>query len=198
MDFLVASKQAGLDRLHLGLESGDPIILERLCKGATPDQMIKAGLKAKKAGFEISFYLLSGAGGKDRWRKHATESARVLNLAGPRFIRLRTLTVQRGTPLDRELMEGSFQPTPPLERLKEVKIFLENLNLENACLTSDHLTNYLWAGENIIYQGIAGTIPQDKPQMLQTVQDALAAIQNSPFPVKDSNQLYREGLLSGL
>jgi radical SAM superfamily enzyme YgiQ (UPF0313 family) len=198
MDFLVATRKAGLDRLHLGLESGDPVVLERLRKGATPEQMVKGGQKAKKAGFEISFYLLSGAGGKDRWKEHATESARVLNLAGPDFIRLRTLTIQHGTPLDDKLRHGEFELTPPLERLKEVEMFLEKLDLKIGYLASDHLTNYLWAGQNIIYRGVAGSLPEDKPTMIEMVRRAIVIIQSSPYPVKDSNQLYREGVLSGL
>lgn len=198
MEFLAATRQAGLERLHLGLESGDPIILEGLCKGATPEQMITAGQKAKKAGFEVSFYLLNGAGGKDRWKQHATESARVLNLARPDFIRLRTLTIQHNTPLDDKLRNGEFHFTPPLERLEEIQLFLQNLDLSDCYLASDHLTNYLWAGQTIVYRGIAGGLPQDKPAMLETVQQAITAVQSSPLPVKDSNQLYREGVLSGL
>ncbi len=197
-EFLQAVKQAGLDRLHLGLESGDPVVLERLCKGATPEQMIRAGIKAKDAGFEVSFYLLSGAGGLDRWKEHAVESARVLNLALPHFIRLRTLTIQHGTPLDDKLERGDFILTPPLKRLEEVKQLLQDLNLSDCYLASDHLTNYLWAGQHIIYRGIAGSLPEDKPAMLDTVRHAIALIKSSPFPVKDSNQLYREGLLTGL
>jgi len=198
LDFLVASQQAGLDRLHLGLESGDPVTLERLCKGTTAQQMIKGGQKAKEAGFEISFYLLSGAGGRDRWREHAAESARVLNLARPDFIRLRTLTVQHGTPLEEKYLSGQFELTPPEERLREVELFVESLSVENCYLASDHLTNYLWAGQNILYRGIAGNLPQDKPLMLETVRIAIEAVRTSPCPIKDSNQLYREGLLYGL
>jgi radical SAM superfamily enzyme YgiQ (UPF0313 family) len=198
LDFLVALRQAGLDRLHLGLESGDPVVLERLCKGATPEQMIKGAQKAKSAGFEISFYLLSGAGGRDRWREHATESARVLNSAGPDFIRLRALTIQRGTPLAEKLIDGQFELTPPLERLKEVELFLASLNLENCYLASDHVTNYLWAGQNIVFRGVAGNLPADKPAMLDTVRQAITVIRTSAEPVKDSNQLYKEGILSGL
>jgi radical SAM superfamily enzyme YgiQ (UPF0313 family) len=198
MDFLQATRKAGLNRLHLGLESGDPTVLERLCKGATPEQMIKGGQKAKKAGFEVSFYLLSGAGGIDRWRQHALESARVLNAANPDFIRLRTLTIQRGTPLDSTLKRGEFTLTPPLERLQEVELFLKGLDLSDCYLASDHLTNYLWAGHNIIYHGIAGNLPADKPKMLERIGRAIKAIQTSSVPIKDSNQLYREGFLSGL
>jgi radical SAM superfamily enzyme YgiQ (UPF0313 family) len=198
MDFLKTARNAGLDRLHLGLESGDPTVLERLCKGATPEQMIKGGQKAKKAGFEVSFYLLSGAGGKDRWKQHASESARVLNAANPDFIRLRTLTIQHGTPLDAKLKNGEFAITPPLERLQEVGLFLDKLDLSHCYLASDHLTNYLWAGQKIIYHGVAGNLPEDKPEMLERIGRAIQALQTSPFPIKDSNQLYREGFLSGL
>jgi radical SAM superfamily enzyme YgiQ (UPF0313 family) len=198
MSVLVATRKAGLDRLHLGLESGDPVILERLCKGATPEQMIRGGQKAKKAGFDISFYLLSGAGGKDRWKEHAIESARVLNLAKPDFIRLRTLTVQYGTPLDDKLKHGNFVLTPPLERLMEIELFLQTLELRDCRLASDHLTNYLWAGQAIIYRGIAGSLPDDKHGMIQSVRHAIKSVQASSLPVKDSNQLYKEGVLRGL
>lgn len=196
--FLIESRKAGLDRLHLGLESGDPVTLERLCKGTTPEQMIKGGQKAKQAGFEVSFYLLSGAGGKHRWREHAVESARVLNSVRPDFIRLRTLTIQHGTPLDEKLNRGQFELAPPKERLEELMLILENLELENSALASDHLTNYLWAGHDIIYRGIAGNLPRDKQEMVRVLRNAIAAIQASSLPVRDSNQLYREGLLSGL
>ena len=79
-----------------------------------------------------------------------------------------------------------------------VQLFLEKLDLKTGYLASDHLTNYLWAGHNIIYRGVAGSLPEEKPAMLETVRNAIKAIQNSPFTVKDSNQLYREGVLAGL
>lgn len=198
MGYLGSVRRAGLDRLHLGLESGDPVILERLRKGANPEQMIKAGQKAKKAGFETSFYLLSGAGGKDRWKQHAKESARVLNAAGPDFVRLRTLTIQHGTPLDDMLAKGEFVLTPPLERLEEIRLFLQELDLKDCYLASDHLTNYLWAGDQIIFQGISGSLPDDVPVMVDKVKRAIEKIRSSSIPIKDSNQLYREGVLSGL
>jgi radical SAM superfamily enzyme YgiQ (UPF0313 family) len=197
-DYLKAVRKAGLDRLHLGLESGDDIVLERLNKGAKSEEMIRAGKKAKAAGFEVSFYVLSGAGGKDRWREHAKNSARVLNEARPDFIRLRTLTIQHGTPLDERLREGEFILTPPLERLEEVELFLETLDVKNCFLASDHLTNYLWAGNTAIYRGVAGTLPDDKERMLAKVEASIDFIRSSDEEIKDSNLLYREGLISSL
>jgi radical SAM superfamily enzyme YgiQ (UPF0313 family) len=198
MDYLKAVRKSGLNRLHLGLESGDEIILERLNKGAKSEDMIQAGKKAKDAGFEVSFYVLSGAGGKDRWREHANNSARVLNAAMPDFIRLRTLTIQHRTPLDEKLRKGEFILTPPLERLEEVKLFLETLDVKGCFLASDHITNYLWAGNTVIYRGVAGTLPDDKERMLATVNTSIDFIKSSYEEVKDSNLLYREGLISSL
>ncbi len=198
MEYLKAVRSAGLDRLHLGLESGDPVVLDRLCKGAKPEEMILAGKKAKEAGFEISFYVLSGAGGKDRWQEHAKNSALVLNAAQPDFIRLRTLTIQQGTPLDKKLNKGEFILTPPLERLEEVKLFLETLNVSNCFLASDHLTNYLWAGNTVVYRGVAGMLPDGKDRMRETVNASIDFIRSSGEEIKDSNALYREGLISSL
>jgi len=198
MDFLKAVRKAGLDRLHLGLESGDEIVLERLNKGARPEEMIQAGKKAKDAGFEVSFYVLSGAGGKDRWREHAINSARVLNAAKPDFIRLRTLTIQHRTPLDEKLRKDEFILTPPLERLEEVMLFLETLEVTKCFIASDHMTNFLWAGNTVIYKGVAGTFPDDKERMLATVKASIDFIKFSDEEIKDSNLLYREGLISSL
>jgi len=198
MEFLATVCKAGLSRLHFGLESGDTVVLKNLCKGATPEEMIEAGCKAKKAGFEVSFYVISGAGGKDRWKEHAINSARVLNKIGPDFIRLRTLTIQHGTPLKDKQKKGDFVVTPPLERLKEVKLFIEELDLESCYLASDHLTNYLWAGEGIIYRGVAGNLPGDKKVMLETLSQAIRFVESRGLNVKDSNQLYEEGFLTAL
>lgn len=128
MEFLAEVRKAGLDRLHIGLESGDPIVLEWLGKGVTPEEVIEAGRKAKEAGFEVNFYVISGAGGKMRWKEHALNSARVLNKIKPDFIRLRSLTIKEGTPFKEKLEKGEFVITPPLERLKEVQLFVNNLD----------------------------------------------------------------------
>jgi len=198
MEFLTDVRKAGLDRLHIGLESGDPLVLDWLCKGARPQEMVKAGQKAKKAGFEVSFYVLSGAGGRNRWKEHALNSASVLNEAMPDFIRLRTLTLKQGTPLRDKLEKGEFEITPPLERLKEVKLFIESLNVNGCFLASDHVTNYLWAGGEVIYRGVAGQLPEDKKKMIKTLDDAIEFIESTESEVKDSNRLYEEGFFTAL
>ncbi|MBA7691005.1 hypothetical protein ES703_99543 [subsurface metagenome] len=198
MGFLTDVRKAGLDRLHIGLESGDEVVLDWLCKGAKPEEMVEAGLRARQAGFEVSFYVLSGAGGRNRWKEHAINSARVLNAAKPDFIRLRTLTLKKGTPLKKKLESGEFEITPPLERLKEVRLFVENLAVNKCYLASDHVTNYLWAGGTAVYRGIAGDLPEDKKTMLQMVDKAIEFVESTEEEVKDSNRLYEEGYFTAL
>lgn len=198
MEFLTSVRKAGLDRLHIGLESGDPIVLERLCKGVKPEEMTEAGRKAKKAGFEVTFYVLSGAGGKDRWKEHAINSARILNRAIPDFIRLRTLTLKHGTPLKEKIEKGEFAITPPLSRLKEVRLFIETLSIGDCYLASDHMTNYLWARNAIIYRGVEGNLPEDKKEMLETLQEAIEFVESTEQEIIDSNRLYEEGFITAL
>lgn len=198
MDFLKEVRNAGLSRLHIGLESGDAQVLDWLCKGAHPEEMIEAGQKAKKAGFEVSFYVLSGAGGTNRWKEHAVNSARVLNKAMPDFIRLRTLTLKQGTPLKDRLERGEFKITPPLERLKEVRLFIKSLNVRRCYLASDHVTNYLWAEGAVIYRGVSGNLPVDKKEMIKILDEAIEFIESTESEVKDSNRLLEEGFLQAL
>jgi radical SAM superfamily enzyme YgiQ (UPF0313 family) len=54
LEDLVKICQAGLTRLHVGLETGDRELLKEIEKGATPEEMIERGRRPKKAGFEYS------------------------------------------------------------------------------------------------------------------------------------------------
>ncbi|MCX5780456.1 MAG: radical SAM protein, partial [Firmicutes bacterium] len=54
----------GLSRVHMGMESGDDITLQKICKGTTSAEIIEAGLKLKAAGIETSEYYLVGIGGR--------------------------------------------------------------------------------------------------------------------------------------
>lgn len=57
-DELRQIREAGLTRLHVGLETGDAGLLKEIKKGATPEQMVEGCVRAKEAGFEMSLYVL--------------------------------------------------------------------------------------------------------------------------------------------
>lgn len=153
-------KAAGLKRIHMGMESGDDLVLERIKKGVSSEAIIEAGRKLKEAGIETSEYYLVGAGGKERSREHALESARVLSSFSPDFIRLRTLIPQPGTPLYEEYESGAFQLLSPHEALREIRSLIENLHCEGSRVLSDHVSNY---------GNVNGVLPDDKEDMIETI-----------------------------
>ena len=191
-------KDAGLTRVHVGLESGDKKTLEFMQKGATPEEMIAGGKAAKEAGLELSFYILIGAGGKNRLKEHAIGSAKVCNEVDPDFIRLRTLVVQRGSLLEEKMNSGQYKPTSPIEKLEEVKMFIETLELNHCELASDHFTNYIWLDKTLAYRGVYGFIPQDKQDMLDTLNQTLEFLSVAEGEILDATILYERGLISHL
>lgn len=191
-------KESGLTRVHIGLESGDGPTLELMNKGTTPGDMIEGAKLAKNAGLEVSEYVLLGAGGMARWREHASETAKVLNDIDPDFIRMRTLTVQTGTPLDLMVKENKFTPATPAVRLEETLIIVSNLMVNNCVLASDHITNYLYAGGKLIYDGVAGDLPEDKENMVKLLQTTLEFLKTTDKEIWDSNYMLQRGYLVGL
>jgi len=161
--------QAGLTRLHVGLETGDRELLKEIEKGATPEEMIEAGKKAKKAGFEYSLYVLLGIGGEEKWEQHARGTAEVLNQIDPHFIRVRTFIPQPNSPLYEAMVKGSFGPASPETILKETKLLLEGLDVTSQFL-SDHISNFL---------PLHGKLPEDKETMIQMIEDALKELKEN-------------------
>ena len=156
-------RSAGLKRIHMGMESGDAVTLDRINKGTTPDEIIAAGRLVRDAGMEISEYCLVGMGGTVRSEAHARESARVLNAIAPHFVRLRTLTAVPGTPLAADLDEQRFELPGPIECLREVRSLVEDLDCETH-LVSDHISNYTDTN---------GHFPRDKAAILDRLDRCL-------------------------
>jgi radical SAM superfamily enzyme YgiQ (UPF0313 family) len=165
---LVRLREAGLSRLHVGLETGDGELLAYIQKGATAEEMIAAGQKAIAAGFELSEYVMPGLGGRERWEQHARNSARVLNEINPHFIRLRTLHLIPGTPLAEKAKRGEFHVQSIEGVLIEIRRFIESLEVTSQLVTSDFAANY-FIGE------VDGQLPGDKERLLAAVDRALAA-----------------------
>jgi radical SAM superfamily enzyme YgiQ (UPF0313 family) len=156
-------RKAGLTRLHVGLETGDRELLEAIRKGATPEEMVEGGKKAKKAGFEYSVYVLLGIGGEERWKQHARGSAEVLSQIDPHYIRVRTLIPQPNSALYDAMAEGQFQLTSPETILRETRLLLEELHVHSQFL-SDHVSNLL---------PLHGKLPEEKERLIEMIEDGL-------------------------
>ena len=154
-------KKAGLSRIHIGMESGSDEVLSLIHKGVTASDHIKAGLNIRQAGIELSEYVMPGLGGAKWTRQHALETARVINAINPDFIRLRTLHVVPGTQMDELMKKGEFQPLNDEDILREINLFIENLDVQGTYLASDHILNLL--------EELEGKLPADKPVILSAI-----------------------------
>ena len=163
---------AGLSRIHVGLESGDDVILKRIKKGTFSQEQIEAGKWVMDAGIELSLYVILGIGGKNRTISHARETAKVLNRIEPDFIRLRTFVPKINTPLLEEIQNQSFTMLSPHEVLDETARLIKNIQV-SSYLTSDHYTNYI---------NLEGRLPEAKNRVLDEIHAALKRDEKSFRP----------------
>jgi radical SAM superfamily enzyme YgiQ (UPF0313 family) len=154
---------AGITRIHSGLESGDAVTLRAINKGVTPEEAVEAYRHVRRAGIELSVYLMVGVAGSERWREHALGSAAVLNQSPPTFVRLRTFVPQPGTPWYDRWREGGLTLLSAYEALQETRLLIEQLE-GPTMLLSDHVSNFL---------DLHGRIPEDKPRLLAETDQAL-------------------------
>jgi len=158
-------KDAGLDRIHIGLETGYDPLLAYIEKGCTAKNHIDGGKKVKEAGISLCAYVMPGLGGKKMSQEHAQETAKVLNKIDPDYIRLRSLHITPAMPLWTRLQDGDFELQTEDEVVKEIGVFIENLQVTSH-LKSDHTLNLLME--------IEGKMPEDKEKCLNIINKYLS------------------------
>jgi radical SAM superfamily enzyme YgiQ (UPF0313 family) len=163
---LNAIRDAGLSRIHIGLESGSDLVLKMVNKGATKETHIKAGIKVKNAGIELSEYIMPGLGGKRYSDIHALETADALNRINPDFIRIRTLAIPGNIPLFEDYKAGRFEKCSDLMTANEILMFIENLEGITSIIKSDHILN--------LFEEVEGAMPEDKEHMLSVIRSFLS------------------------
>jgi radical SAM superfamily enzyme YgiQ (UPF0313 family) len=163
---LRALYEAGLSRIHIGLETGYDPLLQYIKKGVTAQEHIDAGKKVKASGISISEYVILGLGGKGMWKEHAIETAKVLNQINPDLIRVRTLKVLKIMPLYQKIEKGDFILLNDDEIVIEKRLFIKGLEGITSFFASDHILNLL--------EEVEGKLPENKEKMLATIDRYLA------------------------
>lgn len=158
---LIKLREAGLSRIHIGLESGYDPLLEFIDKGVTAADHIEGGKRVVQAGISLCTYVIPGLGG-DRWsQEHAVATAEVINAINPDYIRLRSLQVVKGTGLYELMQKGEFTPADDEHTLEEIRIFIEHLEGIQSTLVSDHILNLL--------EELEGKLPEEKERLLSVI-----------------------------
>lgn len=176
IDELKAIHEAGLTRLHIGLESGSDAVLKMMDKGVTAAGHIEGGRKVVAAGISLSEYVLLGLGGQGLWRDHAIETARVLSAINPDYIRIRTLGIYPGLEMCEDVESGLFVRQSDEGMVAELRLMIEHLECASN-LVSDHIGNLL--------QDVEGKLPGDKAKMLGVIAryQSLSPVERTHFRV---------------
>ncbi|MBW1682165.1 MAG: radical SAM protein [Deltaproteobacteria bacterium] len=175
LDELQAIRKAGLDRLHVGLETGDEELLRQVKKGVTPEEHIEGGRKAMEAGFQLSEYWMPGLGGKANWENHARNTALVLNRINPHYIRSRPFYPAPGTPLFEEHSKGKRRALSPREQLLELRAMISELDVSSR-VCFDHAGNH-WRNAKggllftLDYEGYS--FPEQKRLVLDLIEEGI-------------------------
>lgn len=156
-------REAGLDRVHSGYETGSDTILQMIHKGTTRDQQVRGGLKVKEAGMELSMYFMPGVGGRPLSEENSRETAGVINEVDPDFVRLRTFVAKPGTPMGEKVRDGSFIPCTDEEKVAEIRRMLEQVENCTGTLVSDHIVNLL--------EEVRGNLDTHKNGMIRKIRE---------------------------
>jgi len=164
VDELKTLKEAGLGIIYMGVESGDDETLKYVHKGVTTAEQVQAGQMVMESGIPLSVTIILGLGGKTRWQEHACLTGLACSQINPTYLGALTLMLVPGTPLHHKAQKGDFQLLNPHEILEEMKMLVENLELDGCIFRSNHASNYL---------AIGGVLSQEKSKVLNTIQLAL-------------------------
>ena len=116
--------------ISLGVESGDDWTLERIQKGYHAQDILAQCHKLEQACIDYWMTFLNGVAGRSHSREHALHSARISSQCKPLVVGTGGLTLFPGTPLLEEAQRGEFDPLSEREMLKELKLFVENLDTD--------------------------------------------------------------------
>jgi radical SAM superfamily enzyme YgiQ (UPF0313 family) len=152
--------------VYLGVETGDAELLEKICKGATYEQLVEAAHRVKQAGIALSVTVLLGIGGIEGSRRHASETAKILTDMDPDYVGALSVILVPGTPLHQEHVEGKFRLPDPFGLIEELRVMIAESSFTNCVFRSNHASNYL---------PVKATLPQDKEGILRAIDRVLEA-----------------------
>lgn len=163
VDELKQLREAGLQLLYYGMESGDSQTLKDIRKGVNGEQSIEVGKRVRAAGMDLSIMIILGIAGVPGSERHALATAHAINEIKPNYLSALSLMLYRGSELKDQFERGEFTPLPPYGLMEELKVIVEHLDLpetEYMVFRSNHVSNYI---------RLAATLPRDKDLLLKDI-----------------------------
>ena len=156
---LMALKNAGFSGLTIGVETADDEALGFMDKGYTSQDILKQCRRLENAGIEYGFFYLAGISGRGKGEAGAKKTAEIFNKLHPFIVGPNMLTVYPQSELYEEIKSGNWQEADELEKYREMKVLIENLDID---------TYFAAMGASNIYQ-LRGRLPEEREKLLYQV-----------------------------
>ena len=153
-----------LDGINIGMETAHDPTLERMNKGYRAADILAQLSKLDEAGIRYNLFYLNGLGGKGMGGENAMATANVINKLHLCIINIVSLTLFPESKLYQEVIDGTYEEEPEIERLIETRTLIERLKIKVNIL-GHHVSNTV---------PITGALPNDKAAILQEFDKAIA------------------------
>jgi len=161
---LINLREKGVDRIYLGVETGDDETRKKIHKGSSPEHCLEMGMKVKHAGMRLTVMILLGIAGRKRSLAHARATGQLLSAMDPDHVAALSVIPIPGTPFWSDLERGDLELPDERGMLIEMKEMIAHTNLSGGTFASNHASNYL---------SVKAKLPQDKQEALNLIDAAL-------------------------
>ena len=163
---LAKLRALGYDGLTIGIETGDNEALRFMNKGYTSTDIIEQCQRLDAADIHYSFFYLVSISGAGRGETGAKLMADICNQMHPTLIGANMLTIYPNSELFVEIQRGNWQEEGELEKYKEVRTLIENLQIP---------TVFAAMGASNAFQ-FYGQLPKDKEKLLSFLDEIIGNV----------------------
>ncbi len=163
---LAALHRAGYDGLTIGIETGDDEALGFMNKGYAAADIVKQCQRLDQAGIHYSFFYLVSISGAGRGEIGAKATAGICNQLHPTLIGVNMLTIYPDSELYQEIRRGRWKEEREIEKYKEIRTLLENLEIP---------TQFATLGASNAFQ-FQGTLPEDKEALAASLDKIIETV----------------------
>jgi radical SAM superfamily enzyme YgiQ (UPF0313 family) len=157
-------RRKGLDRIYLGVETGDDEIRKEVNKGLSAQVCAEMGKKVKSAGMRLTVMVLLGIAGRERSLGHARATGELLSAMDPDHVAALTVIPIPGTPFWDQIERGELELPDEMGMLLEMREMLAHTTLRGGTFASNHASNYL---------SLNMRLPEGKQEALNLIDSAL-------------------------
>ena len=163
---LAKLRALGYDGLTIGIETGDNEALRFMNKGYTSTDIIEQCQRLDAADIHYSFFYLVSISGAGRGETGAKLMADICNQMHPTLIGANMLTIYPNSELFVEIQRGNWHEEGELEKYKEVRTLIENLQIP---------TVFAAMGASNAFQ-FHGQLPKDKEKLLSFLDEIIGNV----------------------